>query len=125
MAEGFITTQQQGGKGAFTAPSNDANEQIINKKIEEALKKYDEYQKEDRLNFIREYMGFSGFTDRKVSDTPKEAKALVNRDYVTANGVTGSRPSAPILAQFYFDTTLGYPIWYNGSDWVDAQGNTA
>lgn len=38
------------------------------------------------------------------------------------SGATGSRPTAIQAGQFYFDTTLGKPIWYDGSQWVDATG---
>jgi hypothetical protein len=39
------------------------------------------------------------------------------------NGTTADRPTQSLqIGQFYFDTTLGYPIWYNGTDWVDATG---
>jgi hypothetical protein len=30
-----------------------------------------------------------------------------------------------VLGQMYFDTTLGEPLWYNGSNWVLATGVTA
>ena len=43
---------------------------------------------------------------------------------VWENGVTGSRPVSPVTGQRYFDTTLGQPIWYDGTNWVDAQGVT-
>ena len=40
-------------------------------------------------------------------------------------GTTGSRPTTYLFtARQYFDTTLGIPIWYNGSNWVDATGTT-
>jgi hypothetical protein len=40
-----------------------------------------------------------------------------------ASGITAERPVTNLqIGQFYFDTTLGFPIWYNGSDWVDATG---
>ena len=39
-------------------------------------------------------------------------------------GVTGSRPGSPIDYQMYFDTTLGIPIWYDGTNWIDATGAT-
>lgn len=39
-------------------------------------------------------------------------------------GSTGSRPGSPKNYQQYFDTDLGYPIWWDGSNWVDGQGNT-
>jgi len=39
------------------------------------------------------------------------------------HGLTADRPTQNLqVGQFYFDTTLGYPIWYDGSDWVDATG---
>jgi hypothetical protein len=45
------------------------------------------------------------------------------------NGVTADRPiesvQAPLaIGQFYFDTTLGYPIWWNGTVWKNASGTT-
>jgi len=42
-----------------------------------------------------------------------------------ASGDTASRPTISLLVgQFYFDTTLGIPIWYDGTNWVDATGTT-
>jgi hypothetical protein len=42
---------------------------------------------------------------------------------IPASGVTAARPTIDLqIGQFYFDTTLGYPIWYDGTDWVDATG---
>jgi hypothetical protein len=42
------------------------------------------------------------------------------------NGVTADRPTQNLqVGQFYFDTTLGYPVWYDGTDWVDATGTVA
>jgi hypothetical protein len=39
------------------------------------------------------------------------------------NGITADRPTQSLqVGQFYFDTTLGYPIWYDGTDWVDSSG---
>ena len=37
---------------------------------------------------------------------------------------TDNRPDDPKTGQPHFDTDLGLPIWYNGSDWVDATGAT-
>ena len=38
-------------------------------------------------------------------------------------GVTADRPAQNLqIGQFYFDTTLGYPVWYDGTDWVDSSG---
>lgn len=37
---------------------------------------------------------------------------------------SGGRPTSVVTGQCIFDTTLGYPIWYNGSNWVNASGTT-
>lgn len=43
-------------------------------------------------------------------------------------GTTAQRPTAPVLYQQYFDTTLGLPIWCDqvtpSVTWVDATGAT-
>ena len=40
-----------------------------------------------------------------------------------ASGATADRPLVGrSIGQFYFDTTLGIPIWWNDPDWVDASG---
>ena len=45
------------------------------------------------------------------------------------SGTTVNRPTIPAgsirTGIMYFDTTLGKPIWWNGSVWVDATGTTA
>jgi hypothetical protein len=41
---------------------------------------------------------------------------------VSGSGATGSRPSSPSTAEFYFDTTLKKPIWYTSTGWADAAG---
>lgn len=64
------------------------------------------------------------FVARKLSDTPTDALAVVNRKFVTMNGATAGRPTSSIIGQFYFDTTLNKPIWLgNGYSWVDSAGN--
>lgn len=42
----------------------------------------------------------------------------------TYRGNTANRPSNPKLGQDYFDTELGKPIWWNGSNWVDSTGTS-
>lgn len=38
-------------------------------------------------------------------------------------GTTTGRPASGLyIGLQYFDTTLGIPIWYDGSGWVDATG---
>lgn len=42
------------------------------------------------------------------------------------SGPTANRPTARLwIGRQYFDTTLGQPIWYDGSGWVDATGTAA
>jgi len=43
---------------------------------------------------------------------------------VPSSGTTNNRPTTGRqTGQFYFDTTLGYPIWWNGTKWVNASGS--
>ena len=44
-------------------------------------------------------------------------------DVIPAGG-TGSRPGSPTAGQMYLDTDLNKPVWYNGSNWIDATGAT-
>lgn len=44
---------------------------------------------------------------------------FVRVDAVIA-GIT--RPSAPRVGEEFFDTNVGLPIWWDGSDWIDAAG---
>jgi len=37
---------------------------------------------------------------------------------------TGSRPTVTITGTMIYDTTLGKPVWWNGSAWKDAAGTT-
>jgi len=42
---------------------------------------------------------------------------------IPPSGATADRPLAGLqIGQFYFDTTLGIPIWWNDPDWVNASG---
>ena len=79
--------------------------------------------KEEVIKLIKEHSRSGGFTDRKLTDTPTDNLQLVNRKYVNLNGITGSRPKSSVLGQFYYDTTIDRPIWWNGSAWVKADGS--
>ena len=42
-----------------------------------------------------------------------------------SSGTTANRPTIRLqIGQFYYDTTLGIPIWYNGTVWKNASGTT-
>mgnify|MGYP001560150811 FL=1 len=84
------------------------NEQL-NKQIDERIKKV------------------VSFTSRKLADTPTDNLMVTNRRYVNLNGVTADRPisSVATTGQQYFDTTIGRPIFWNGSNWIDGAGSVS
>jgi hypothetical protein len=46
---------------------------------------------------------------------------------IPASGTTANRPvdsvQVPLqIGQYYFDTTIGRPIWWNGANWINAAG---
>ncbi|MBB5619228.1 hypothetical protein HDE69_000264 [Pedobacter cryoconitis] len=41
---------------------------------------------------------------------------------VVSQGITVSRPLKPVVGFMYFDTSLGYPIYWNGTKWVNSIG---
>ena len=46
-------------------------------------------------------------------------------DSVTQSGTTANRPTVSLwIGRPYFDTTLGYAVWYNGTVWVNSTGTT-
>lgn len=81
---------------------------------------------ENQVNdIIQKYLQNQAFTDRKVTDTPSDNLSVVNRKYVNLNGNTASRPTASITGQRYFDTTVGRPVYWSGSTWVDGAGSVS
>lgn len=40
------------------------------------------------------------------------------------SGTTAQRPTVGLyVGRRYFDVTLGLPVFYDGTDWIDAAGN--
>lgn len=37
-------------------------------------------------------------------------------------GTTAQRPASPVNFMMFFDTTLGMPIWWSGTKWVNSSG---
>jgi len=37
-------------------------------------------------------------------------------------GTTAQRPSSPVSGMLRFNTTLGYPEFYDGSAWLESNG---
>lgn len=53
-------------------------------------------------------------------------KLRIRGGAVGDSGTTANRPTSNLyIGRPYFDTTLGQPIWYDGSGWVDATGASA
>ena len=68
-----------------------------------------------------------------VDDTKRPSKVMVVWlsqtsafiSSLTAKGTTADRPTKRLfIGKTYFDTTLGIPVWYDGTNWVDATGAT-
>lgn len=68
------------------------------------------------------YINVSAGTDYYVT----QYQAYSNGQLIgSTSGTTGARPTIGLLiGLMYFDTTLGKPIWWNGSVWKDAAGTT-
>jgi hypothetical protein len=50
--------------------------------------------------------------------------AYLNAISIPPSGATADRPTTNLaVGEYYFDTTLNLPIWYDGTDWIDAAGN--
>jgi hypothetical protein len=48
---------------------------------------------------------------------------VVSKDQ--GSGTTANRPiNGLVVGSYYFDTDLNITIWYNGSGWYDAAGNS-
>ena len=65
--------------------------------------------------------------EEKVIENETEIEELsssISESQRRNGGPTSDRPDIPKDYEFYFDTDLGQPIWYNGTEWVDYEGNT-
>jgi len=74
--------------------------------------------------------GQSGSTTIVNIGSPNGGNAIVNlygqiiTPAAPQSGTSAQRPTSTYIGQFYFDTTLGFPIWASviGTTWVDAAG---
>ena len=78
---------------------------------------------EERVKKIIQNYTKASFTDKKLTDTPTDGLQVTPRKYVTRNSTTTLRPTTSILGEFYFDTTVSKPVWWNGTNYQDAAGN--
>jgi len=74
---------------------------------------------------IREYMKSQAFTDRKLTDNPTDALSVVNRKYVTLNGVVADRPKSSVasVGQSYYATDINIPMTYSEGGWRNGVGS--
>ena len=49
-------------------------------------------------------------------------KKFLKDHEIFMGGITKKRPKKPLDFQSYFDTDLGFPIWWSGKNWVDSKG---
>lgn len=52
----------------------------------------------------------------------RDNNGIDNKIMTSQNGTTADRPTSNIRGDIYYDTTINKPIWWNGSNWVDATG---
>lgn len=81
---------------------------------------------DDRANeVVKKYLQSSGFTQRKLTDTPTDALSVVNRKYVTNSGAVASRPASSVatVGQPYFATDTGIPMTYSTQGWRNGVGS--
>lgn len=68
------------------------------------------------------------FTSTVAGADPTQDIHFVTRSYMESNtqgllvGDTASRPAGAPTGTMYFNTSLGYPMWFNGTNWVNATG---
>ena len=77
------------------------------------------------LETIKTYNKSQGFFERRITDTPTDAFAVVNRKFVTLNGAIASRPksSVAVIGQHYFATDTSILTIYGGTGWVNSVGS--
>lgn len=77
--------------------------------------------KEAEIKFARA----SGFTVRKITDTPTDLLATVNKKYVTLNGTVANRPKSSVasVGQAYYATDTGIPMTYSAEGWRSGTGS--
>lgn len=65
--------------------------------------------------------GISGTVKDRLGDVDTIINSLVSFQS-DPSGITADRPASPFTGKMYFDTTLGQPVWWNGSNWVNSSG---
>lgn len=63
--------------------------------------------------------------DVTVYDTNEEYTGETTSLYYKPSGSTAERITTPIVGQQFFDTTKGVPMWWNGTNWVTSNNESA
>jgi len=65
------------------------------------------------------------FRDRRTVDTPTDSYSIVNRRYVTLNGVVADRPRSSVatVGQPFFATDTFIPMHFDGAQWRNGVGS--
>lgn len=80
-------------------------------------------KKDEVIKIVQDYLKTSAFTNRKLTDIPTDPYQVVPRNYITANGTVGARPSSPVVGQPFLATDTGVPMVYTGNGWVNGVGS--
>lgn len=60
-----------------------------------------------------------------TASSGNQAFEIISDEVDSTNGTTANRPTANLKVGYpYYDTTLGKPVWWNGTVWKDATGTT-
>lgn len=106
-------------------------EQSVNEK---GVISFDVAWDEDAVELIRKYSSYVFITPEPLATAYSVLSGHLTKLYQQLSkpprsfqqqGLTASRPTGIPIGYQYFDTTLGKPIWHNGSEWVDSTGASA
>jgi len=77
------------------------------------------------LTAIKDYNQGSGFSGRKIVDTPTDSLSVVNRRFVTLSSNVGSRPvsSVAVVGQPFYATDVAVPMVYSTQGWRNGVGS--
>ncbi len=77
------------------------------------------------IETIKKYLAAEGFQHKIIGDTPTDSNQLTPRKYVNLNGTSINRPTSSVAGQFYYDTTISRPLWFDPTTgrWIDAAGS--
>jgi len=77
--------------------------------------------------YSQEYFNLFSNAQRLYFNTLDAINAQTNNAINTLStpsaGTTAARPSTGLqIGQFYFDTSINRPIWWDGTNWINAAG---